>query len=475
MPTFPCSTSPLPRFRRYGVPLFLCLLLALAPRAMAQAAGEAPPLPAAQAEALLADARKGEVFALEAASPRIADLQLAALARARIAASRLQDDAALRALAPFFSGQDADPRHRRIAWSIAADAGFAAGDYARAAEATGAWQALLAAHGDPDGRAADVAQFHGIATQLAAVPPQAVLAFAPETVATRRDEVGLLRATMTVNGAAQEAVLDTGANLSVVSASTARRLGLRLLEGEGSVGSGSRDAVATRLGVAERLEFAGLALSNVVFLVLDDAQLEMPVAGGYRIDAILGFPVMRALRRIRFDADGRLTPEPVAGGDADDLPGDLPGNLRVVGSDLYVDVSVNGIAVPLHLDTGAPHSSLSSRFAQRHAPLLQGLPQERQRVGGAGGTTERRIATWPDVRVRVDAREMRLPELAIATADSADVETRNMGILGGDVLAAFASFTIDFARMRFELGEPVDATRASPPVGASPPASDAVD
>ncbi|WP_149194650.1 aspartyl protease family protein [Luteimonas suaedae] len=472
MPAPPCSTSPLPRFRRHGVPLFLCLLLALEPMAMAQA-GDAPPLPAAQAEALLADARKGEVFALEVALPRIADPQLATLAQARIAASRLQDAAALRALAPFFSARDADPRHLRIAWSIAADAGFAAGDYARAADATGAWQALLAAHGDPDGRAADVAQFHGIATQLAAVAPQAVLAFAPETVATRRDKVGLQRATMAVNGTDQEAVLDTGANLSVVSASTARRLGLRLLEGEASVGSGSRQAVATRLGVAERLEFAGLTLANVVFLVLDDAQLEMPVPGGYRIDAILGFPVMRALRRIRFDADGRLTPEPVA--DADDLPGDLPGNLRVVGSDLYVDVSVNGIAVPLHLDTGAPHSSLSSRFAQRHASLLQGLPQERQRVGGAGGTTERRIATWPDVQVRLDGRETRLPGLAVAIADSADVETRNMGILGGDVLGAFASFTIDFTRMRFELGAPVDAASAPAAVDAPSPISDVAD
>lgn len=455
MPATIHSTSPA---AARGFPVLLSALLALAVLAPVQAADDAA-LPAARAEALLADAREGEVFSLEAALPRIADPQLAALARARIAASRLQDDAVLRLLTPFFSGEDADPRHLRIAWSIAADASFAAGDYARAAEATGAWQALLAAHGDPDGRAADVAQFHGIATQLAAVPPQAVLAFAPETVAVRRDKVGLPRATMTVNGVGQDAVLDTGANLSVVSASTARRLGLRLLEGEASVGSGSRNAVATRLGIAERLEFAGSTLSNVVFLVLDDAQLEMPVPGGYRIDAILGFPVMRALRRIRFDANGSLTPEPVP---AEAAGGRTPENLRVIGSDLYVDVAVDGIAVPLHLDTGASRSSLSSRFAQRHPAILRGLPQDRQRVGGAGGATERRIAAWPDVRVRLDQRETRLPELAIVVADSADVDTRGMGVLGGDILGAFASFTIDFARMRFELGEPVGD--ASPPV-----------
>lgn len=62
---------------------------------------------------------------------------------------------------------------------------------------------------------------------------------------------------------------------------------------------------------AERLEFAGVTLANVAFLVLDDAQLEMPLPGGYKIDAIVGFPVLRMLDRITFEAGGRLSAEPV--------------------------------------------------------------------------------------------------------------------------------------------------------------------
>jgi hypothetical protein len=427
-------------------PLLPALLLvgALALHAPLRA-GTDDPLPAAEAQALLADAARGDVFALEAAQPRIVEPALAALAHARIAAARLDHDAALQSLEPLLApGAGTAPEWLLLAWPIAADASFAAGDYAGAARATAAWSALLATHGDPEDRAGDAAQFHAIATLLAGAQPQRLLAIAPATVSTYRDKVGLTRATVAINGEGQDTVLDTGANLSVVSASTAQRLGLRMLDGEASVGSGSRDAVPTRIGIAGRLEFAGATLADVAFLVLDDAQLEIPVPGGYRIDAILGFPVLRALGRIRFGADGSVSTLPADAAAA-------PGNLRVVGSNLYVDLTVDDLPLALHLDTGAPQSSLSARFAQRHPDRLQGLARETQHVGGAGGVTAREAALWTDARVRLDGRETVLPQLSVALRDSADVATRNLGILGGDVLGAFAAYTIDFARMRLEL------------------------
>ncbi|MDH5823071.1 retropepsin-like aspartic protease [Luteimonas sp. RD2P54] len=462
----PFPTSPAaPRSARPALLLALLLASAIALQAPLHADGPAP-LPAAEVQTLLKEAARGDVFALEAVLPRIDQPRLARLARARIAAARLDHGEALRQLEPLLApAADSDPTLLLLAWPIAADASFAAGDYAGAARATAAWGKLLAAHGDPDGRTQDVSQFHAVATLLARAQPQRLLGLAPEAVPTRRDKVGLTRATVTVNGTGQDTVLDTGANLSVVSASTAQRLGLRMLDGGASVGSGSRDAVPTRVGIAERLEFAGATLADVAFLVLDDAQLEIPIPGGYRIDAILGFPVLRALGRIRFGADGTLAPEAV-GAAADPAAG----NLRVVGSDLYVSLTVDDLPLSLHLDTGAPQSSLSARFAQRYPERLEGLQRQTQQVGGAGGVTARQAALWTGARVRLDGRETVLPELSVAVEDSADVATRNLGILGGDVLDAFSAYTIDFARMRLELGEPL-APATSAPGGAEPDAA----
>ncbi|WP_434031747.1 aspartyl protease family protein [[Pseudomonas] boreopolis] len=417
--------------------------------AMTCAAWAIPPADAdARARTLLQQAADGDVAALAASAPSL-EPRWQSLAQARLAAARLDERHAI-ALAEDFLRGDGEGCDAALAQGVIADAAFAAGSYARAAEAGRARLALLRRC---DGGAAQIegaSTLAGLAGSLAAAPAQRVVAFEPGQARFARDKVGLPRAQVAINGHAQEAVLDTGANLSVVSASTAARLGLREL-GQARVGTSSRSSIATRVAVADRLELAGLVLEHAVFLVLEDAQLEMPVPGGYRIDAIVGFPVFRAMQRVRFGHDGVLS----AGGEH---AGPVAGSpLALAGSDLFVEACVGGIAVPLHLDSGGNGSSLSARFAALHPELVRPLPRSRQRLAGAGGATEQEVAQWKDVEVAVGGRRHRLGSLPVALRDSTDVQARSQGVLGGDMLNAFDSWTLDFRSMRFELGEPLAA------------------
>lgn len=219
------------------------------------------------------------------------------------------------------------------------------------------------------------------------------------------------RTQVMINGEAQEAVLDSGANLSVVSATLAARLGLRRL-GKASVGSSSRAVIGVEVAVAYLLEIAGLVLEHVAFLVVEDAQLDMPLPGGYRIDAIIGFPVFRAMGRVRFNHDGTLLPEPGKG-----EPVVAP-NLFLAGSDLLVDGRVNGIRASLHLDSGGNTSSLARSFLVAHPEALQGLKKSKQRVGGAGGVSERAVVLGSDVKVGVGDRAVVLPTLPVVDMGS---------------------------------------------------------
>lgn len=397
------------------------------------------------AEAAIADAEAGDVFALERTLASISDPALAAIARARIAAARLRPAEATAVARAVASDDAATPGQRSSAWAVLADASFTAGDYADAAAAAEDWQAALQRRGAPQKDIDDAGRMGALALALSSAPRQRVESLVPRTVPVRTDKVGLSRADVTVNGHVQEAVLDTGAGLSVVSRSTATRLGLRMLEREATIGSAARDAVPTRIGVADRFEFAGLELRNVAFLVLDDTQLELPVPGGYRIDAIVGFPVLRELRRIRFDRTGLMTPEPGA------KPSLAQENLRVVGNSLYVDARFRGIPVSLHLDSGGPRSSLSSRFSHRHPHLVNGLKTTDERLAGAGGSTTRRSAMMRDAALEVAGKTAALPELSVVVEDG-EVEAENFGLLGGDVLNQFAWWSLDFEAMTFELG-----------------------
>ena len=402
-------------------------------------------------EQALDDADAGDVFALERLGTASTDARMTAIAKARIAAARLRARDAIALAGPVARDVDAPPAHRARAFAVLADAAFTAGDYADAATAADGWQAALQQNHAPQKELDDAKRLGALARALSTAPKQRVESLTPAPAATRRDKVGLSRADATVNGHVQEAVLDTGAGLSVVSQSTATRLGLRMLDAAATIDSASRDAVPTRIGIADRFAFAGLELRDVAFLVLDDKQLELPVPGGYTIDAIIGFPVLREFRRLRFERSGSLVPEaPVRDGEKTE-------NLRIVASALYVDATLRDVPVALHLDTGAPRSFLSSRFAARHPHFADGLPQQDERMAGAGGATTRRVARITNAALDLAGKRATLPELTIVAKDGDEVQAQNFGLLGGDVLDQFQSWTLDFEAMTFELGEPLRA------------------
>ena len=442
------DSASLPRL----APWAFSLLLAHGVCVAAEAAPPAQAVPiSASFEQALDDADAGDVFALERLGTASADARMSAIAKARIAAARLRADQAIALADPIARDAGAPPAHRARAWSVLADASFTAGDYAEAAAAVDGWMSALEQNQAPRKERDDAQRLGALARALSHAPTQTVDSLKPTSAATRRDKVGLSRADATVNGHVQEAVLDTGAGLSVVSQSTATRLGLRILDAAATIDSASRDAVPTRIGVADRFAFAGLELRNVAFLVLDDKQLELPVPGGYSIDAIIGFPVLREFKRLRFERSGAVVPEV-----AKHAP-QAKENLRIVASALYVEARLRDVPVALHLDTGGPRSSLSSRFAERHPHFAETLPQQDERMAGAGGATTRRVARIPDATLELAGTHATLPELTIVTKDGDDVQAQNFGLMGGDVLDQFESWTLDFEAMTFGVGAPVSS------------------
>lgn len=392
-------------------------------------------------EDLLQDARHGDVFALEQAIDRIEDVQASRLAEARIAASKLNADKARKLLESLLSSERLEPKYRQTAWSLLAEASFATGNYTAAAEAAAESQLAAEVLGTT---ADDDAHLEPVARELSQLPALKVTSFAPKPTPIRRDQVGLLRAPVSINGHRQDAVVDTGANLSVVSTSAAKRLGVRVLDGLTHVRGAGNDQVPTRIGIAEELDFAGLKATNVPFLVLDDSQLAIPTTTTYRIDLIIGFPILRELKRVRFARDGWLTPEPV-------VNSGTAGNLRLVGNDLFVAASVNGRPVALHLDSGAPKSFLSGRFAARHPELMKDLALKLERVAGAGGTATRRSATLSNAELIVAQERVTLAELPIVVEQSSGLSSL-FGVLGGDVLDQFDYWVIDLENMHLQLG-----------------------
>jgi len=388
----------------------------------------------------------GDLVPLQRALAQTTDEDLRTVLRARLAIAR-NDLTVLRDPALMRLAEGSDPERRRGALGVLTWGAMAQEDYAEAARAGRLYAAALAGIGDTE-LIENLDRGWRVAALIADQPRQVLDGPIVEgSIAARVDRVGLPRIDVAINGQMQEAVFDTGAAFTVLSTETARRLGVTILEGDAAVGNGVNTTVAVRVGIAERLEIAGVRFRNVVCLIVDDSQLTFPLPGGYDIKAIIGMPVMRAIGRLRMESE-RLTVLPAA------APAGPP-NLHATGNSVYADVSLDGRTFPLLLDTGANQTSLTALYAQAVPAAVAGLETRRVAAASAGGTREQQVANWPNVPVGVSGRILTLPAVSVALPAEGAPSGLRYGILGSDVLRRFQSYTIDFNAMRLELGEPV--------------------
>ena len=102
------------------------------------------------------------------------------------------------------------------------------------------------------------------------VRPQSASIDAAFIVAGKRNPLGVLEAPVLIKSETRYWVVDTGANISAISRSEARRLGLQPLRGSTALKGASGIRVPINVAVAPELHIGKAKLRNVVFALLDD-------------------------------------------------------------------------------------------------------------------------------------------------------------------------------------------------------------
>jgi predicted aspartyl protease len=266
----------------------------------------------------------------------------------------------------------------------------------------------------------------------------------PVPVQARRNELGLWTVPVEINSQRGDWIFDTGASLSTVSESEARRMGLAVRELKAYAAGSTQVKNPARLAVAPELRFGSARLHNVVFLVLTDEALFISQAK-YQMRGILGAPEMRSLGCIGMSAEGALTV------DCGAKPGQAPPNLFYDGPIPIVQVLHSGKKLQMMLDTGMNQTrlypSIRDSLAQwERDQLSDGREAD---FGGAGGSERARFAFVPSIQLDLPGRSVylsRLPLLRNAPAGTAGFRD---GILGIDALAG--GFRLDLRTMHLTL------------------------
>lgn len=258
-------------------------------------------------------------------------------------------------------------------------------------------------------------------------------------------------AELTVNGVREQWLLDSGANFSVVSRSFARRLGLNPLPGFAQTASGTTGIEnPLQVAVLPTLEMGGAELHNVVMLILEDANLKVPLGKeSYQINGIIGYPVFQALGVVTFVHDGWFE----AGKQA---------QRSGTGARMYMKsltpvtvCSVEGHDLPFTLDTGASGTGLSVRYFDRFRAEIRKWKRGTNKGFGAGGAVTNKIYLQPRLNLKVGDKTVTLESVPIFPKHLGSDLDDLYGNLGQDVVAKFDSFTLDFSAMTFSLGLPL--------------------
>jgi predicted aspartyl protease len=286
-------------------------------------------------------------------------------------------------------------------------------------------------------------------TLLAGCPEQKVERFKPSKLHCIMLDGNMFLPT-TINGTPVDCMIDSGAGLSFITRSEARRLGMevqaagaRSLPMYAAIG----DQTPYQIGCARTLKIGETCISNVIFLVLEDWQFEFPV----QKQAALGLPVLLALRSLGWHADGTffigMTER------SDHL---AHADLCFDSGDLVVQASVYGQQMIFLLDTGCAATVLWPPFATR----FKGLLRESTRVGstrlsGVSGLADIGSATLSDIEFEIAGCTLALHKAPVLTEPTTPNSQWLFGQMGIDLLNQTKSVSLDFQTMAISLNCPL--------------------
>jgi len=193
-----------------------------------------------------------------------------------------------------------------------------------------------------------------------------------------KDKAGLKNLTLTVNGDTASFIFDTGANLSTVTESVAKRLHMDLIRADIDVDAVTGVSIKADLAVCKQLKLGSINISNAIFLVFPDSALCIPQIG-YQINGIIGFPVIEALQEVQLTQDDFfIVPKrPTVSWKASNLAIDGLSPLIAIDGKHYT------------FDTGAEKTILYAPFYETYKQHIekQDIPTK-VAMGGAGGQVE---------------------------------------------------------------------------------------
>jgi predicted aspartyl protease len=251
----------------------------------------------------------------------------------------------------------------------------------------------------------------------------------------------------TVNGRPYHGYLDTGANVSMLTESAARQLGLPLESAKFRFGGAAgKEFDLGQIAVAERLVTGNVALRNVPFVIVGDRR--QPFVGwGAGKRCILGIQVLLAARTMTWKGSFPGASLELARPTGARVLRDA--NLCFDGACPVAAAEYQGHRLTMLVDTGAGYSVLRAAFADSFPELMKSGQRKATSLVGIDGASRADAAILPAVTLRIGGRDAGFRRIAVHLKGHG--AGRFDGMLGNDLAGKAHECTMDFEAMRITM------------------------
>jgi len=250
---------------------------------------------------------------------------------------------------------------------------------------------------------------------------------------------------------------DSGAEVSILSASTAKAWSVTMLEGTATLLGAGGSTYQAQPGFLPVLTIGKAQLHNVAVYVTADKNLYFSPLK-VQLSATLGFPVMRALGRLTFEQDGSLHVE-AKSPERDPHSTTLwmaahfllieLATRPVFRNKTLVDLTDDRLFV---LDTGSASTILTDHYLTEHMDTFKGQQPGTGTLGGIDGGHNVSVYQTLDVPLFANSSGvMMLNGQPVLIQPMLGPEENYFGIIGQDVLSKAPGYTIDLRRMTFAI------------------------
>lgn len=271
-------------------------------------------------------------------------------------------------------------------------------------------------------------------TALENEPRQKVVMNGGTRLKMEKDAAGLKNLKIGVGEDIMNFIFDTGANISTISASAAKRLKMKIIPAGIDVDAITGISVKADLAVCKKLVLGNIIVENAVFLVFADNALSFPQIS-YQINGILGFPVIEALNEVQLTQDDYFI---------------VPGTETQIkaSSNMAIDGLTPLVLIDgkhFNFDTGADHTILYEPFYLENKKEIDKKYQPvKISMGGAGGKVEHEGFK---VNHTFHILDKQVPLKNISLLKTKINKETVYGNIGQDVIRQFQKMTLNFDHM----------------------------